>query len=74
MQDTDVRLRDHELAETVRSAVILHDPDCLHNGVADYFVWASPPHYGYTARRHVPVHRHTTMAYPTVADAMIEIT
>jgi len=66
-----VRLRDHELADMVRSAVILHDLDCLHNGVAAYFVWASPPHCGCTTRRHVPVHRHTTAAYPSVADAMI---
>src|SRR5262249_12500014 len=71
-EDTDVRLRAHEMAETVRNTAILHAPGHLHIGVAAYFVWASPPNNGGTACRHVHVHRHMTVAYPTVADAMIE--
>jgi hypothetical protein len=67
-----MRLRGHEMAETVHSTGILHAPGRLHIGVSAHFVWTFPPNYGRTARRHVHVYKHTTGAYPTVADAMIE--
>jgi hypothetical protein len=55
-EDADVRLRGHKMSEAIRSAAILHGPGRLHIGGAAHFVWASPPNYECTARRHVHVY------------------
>src|SRR5262249_13636082 len=57
-----------------RSAVMVPAPGRLHIGGAAYFVWAYPSNCGRTAYRPGQVYRRTTVEYPTVADAMIEIT
>jgi hypothetical protein len=51
---------------------MVHAPGLLHIGGAAYVVWAYPPNFGCTAQRHIPVHRRTTVKYPTAADTMIE--
>ena len=51
---------------------MVHPLGLLHIGGAAHCLWAYPPNFGRTAHRHVQVHRRATVAYPTVADAMIE--
>src|SRR4029434_773279 len=60
-------LRSHK-----RGAAMVPPLGLLHIGRAAHCLWAYPPNVGRTAHRHVHVHRRTTVAYPTVADAMIE--
>jgi hypothetical protein len=51
---------------------MVHPLGLLHIGGAAHCIWAYPPNFGRTAHRHVQVHRRTIVAYPTVADAVIE--